>query len=61
VTAFILGLQYHFELDEGTIAFTMGLSAQLMWHVLDVGVEPIFYVTLDRSREWERAYLAMLD
>lgn len=53
VTAFMLGLQFDFELAVGTIAFTMGLSALLMRHLLDVGVEPVFFVTLDRSREWE--------
>ena len=63
VTAFMLGLQYDFELRAGTIAFTMRLSELLMRHVLDVGIEPVFYVTLDRSREWENedAFLDMIE
>jgi hypothetical protein len=54
VTTFILGLQYHIELDPATIGFCMGPSALLMWHCLDIGVSPYFYVSLDRRREWER-------
>jgi hypothetical protein len=53
VTTFILGLQYHIELEPGTIGFCMGPSASLMWHCLDIGVSPTFYVSLDRRREWE--------
>jgi hypothetical protein len=53
VTTFILGLQYHIELDESTGGFCMGPSARLMWHALDIGIEPTYYVTLDRRREWK--------
>jgi hypothetical protein len=53
VTTFILGLQYHMELEPGTIGFCMGPSALLIWHCLDIGVSPKFYVSLDRHREWE--------
>jgi hypothetical protein len=31
----------------------MGPSAQLMWHALDIGISPVFYVWLGRRREWE--------
>ena len=53
VTTFILGLQYHIKLDESTIGFCVGPSSQLMSHALDVGLEPIYYVTLDRRHEGE--------
>ena len=53
VTTFILGLQCHIELEPGTIGFCMGPSALLMWHCLDIGVSPTFYVSLDRRREWK--------
>jgi len=51
VTTFILGLQYHIELNPGTIGFSMGPSALLMWHCLGIGVSPTYYVSLDRQRE----------
>jgi hypothetical protein len=44
VTTFILGLQYHIELCEGTIAFCLGPSARLMSHAVDIGIAPIYYV-----------------
>ena len=53
VTTFVLGLQYHIVLDESTAGFCVGLSSLLMWHALDIGIEPTFYVTLDRRRRWE--------
>ncbi len=53
VETFILGLQYHIESDESLIAFCMGPSPLLMWHCLDVGVSPTYYVTLARH-ECER-------
>ncbi len=53
VTTFVLGLQYHIELDRRTFGFCMGPSALLMWHCLDIGVSPTFYVTLDTRRESE--------
>lgn len=52
MTTFILGLQYHIVLEAGTIGFCMGPSALLMWHCLDIGISPNFYVSLDREREW---------
>lgn len=63
VTGLTLGLQYDFQLGAATIAFTMGLSSELMRHLLDVGIEPAFHVTLDRSREWENedAFLNMIE
>jgi hypothetical protein len=53
VTTFILGLQYHIKLEEGTIGFCVGPSSQLMSHALDVGIAPIYYVTLDKPHEGE--------
>jgi|GEM_PF-5436835 len=48
VTTFNLGLQYHIVLDATIVGFCMGPSAQLMWHCLDIGITPTYYVTLDR-------------
>ena len=48
VETFILGLQYILELDESLIGFCIGPSRQLMWHALDVGIEPTCYVGLNR-------------
>ena len=53
VTTFILGLQYHIELQVNTIGFSMGPSALLMWHALEIGVSPTYYVTLNRKPETE--------
>jgi len=53
VTTFILGLQYHIELGEDTIGFCIGPSLRLMWHALDIGIEPTYYVTLDKRQEQE--------
>jgi hypothetical protein len=52
VDNFILGLHYQIELDPGTIGFCLSPSAQLMWHALEIGIEPTFYVVLDRRLEW---------
>ena len=51
VSTFILGLQYHIELDAGTLGFSMGPSALLMWHCLEIGIEPVFYVSLDHHEK----------
>ena len=51
VTTFILGLQYHIVLEVNTAGFGMGPSALFMWHCLDIGISPYYYVTLDRERE----------
>jgi hypothetical protein len=51
VETFILGFQYVCELDGGLLGFCLGPSAQLMWHALDTGVQPNYYVMLDRRRE----------
>jgi len=58
VAAFILGLQYHIVLDESTVGFCMGPSAGLMSRALDIGIEPIFYVTLDRASRGRRSRAA---
>ena len=54
ITTFVLGLQYHIELDESIIGFCMSPSNLLMNHALDIGIRITFYVTLDRKQEWER-------
>ena len=51
VTTFILGLQYHLALEVNTIGFCMGPSALLMRHCLDIGISPVYYVTLAREPE----------
>ena len=48
VDTFILGLQHCTALESNVVGFSLGLSASLMWHCLDVGCEPVHYVTLDR-------------
>jgi len=53
VDTFILGLQYRTSFESNVIGFCLGPSAQLMWHCLDVGCEPTYYVTLDRLPEPE--------
>jgi hypothetical protein len=52
VDTFILGLQYHMKLGGGVAGFSLGPSPSLMWHCLDIGVRPVYYVTLDRRKEW---------
>ena len=54
VTTFILGLQYRIELGEGTIGFCVGPSVRLISHALDIGIQPTYYVTLDRRQEQDR-------
>lgn len=51
VTTFILGLQYHIELEPGLVGFCMGPSAQLMKYALDIGFSPTFYVSLGSGHE----------
>lgn len=51
VTAFILGLQYNDRISPQTIGFCMGLSEELMWHCLDIGIRPTIYVSVNRGRE----------
>ena len=51
VTTFILGLQYHIELAEGTIGFCLVPSTRLMSLALDIGIEPAYYVTIDSRKE----------
>jgi hypothetical protein len=53
VEVFILALQYRTEFESNVVEICLGPSAQLMWHCLDVGCEPIYYVTLDRLPEPE--------
>ena len=51
VETFILGIQYICELDEGIIGFCLAPSRRLMQHALDVGIEPNYYVGLNRPNE----------
>lgn len=53
VTTFILGLQYHIQLEEGMVGFVMGTSAPLMKLALEIGISPTFYVTMDRREKSE--------
>jgi len=55
VQTFILGLQYICELDESLIGFCIGPSRRLMRHSLDVGIEPNYYVGLNRPNDSECA------
>jgi hypothetical protein len=50
---FVLKLQYRLALETDVFGFSLGPSEWLMWHCLDVGVRPIYYVTLDRPPEPE--------
>jgi hypothetical protein len=49
VTTFVLGLQYHVEVDEGLMGFCMGPSHRLMKCALEIGIDPTYYVTLDHK------------
>lgn len=51
VDTFSLGLQYQTELRGGTIGFSLGPSAELMWHALNVGIDLRYFVVLDRRQE----------
>jgi hypothetical protein len=48
---FILGFQYVCKLAEPHVGFCLSPSSELMWHALDTGIRPVFYVTLDRLQE----------
>ena len=37
------------KLDDGLLGFCMGPCALLMWHALNIGVTPTYYVTFDRD------------
>lgn len=56
VTTFILGLQYNIELKEGSLGFCVDPSPRLMWHALDVGVRPTFYVVFNRPGEADHGF-----
>ena len=51
VTTFKLGLQYNFPLQANSMGICMGPSAELMWHLLDTGIDLNFYVVLDHTQE----------
>jgi hypothetical protein len=48
VETFILGIQYICELDEGTIGFAIAPSPALLRRALDAGLDPTYYVGLNR-------------
>jgi hypothetical protein len=48
---FILGLQYRTAFASNVVGFCLAPSAPLIGHCLDVGCEPVYYVTLDRVPE----------
>ena len=56
VGTFILGFHYEVELDDSLLGFCLSPTVQLMRHALDVGIEPTFYIVLDRSHELEQQY-----
>lgn len=49
VETFILGLQYVCRLNSSILGFVVGPDSQLMWHALDAGVQPSYYVSFDRT------------
>jgi hypothetical protein len=51
VETFILALHYRIEIDVGTTGFCLGPSALLMWHALDIGIRPNYYVWIERRDE----------
>lgn len=51
VDFFVLGFDMRIRPEEGLVGFCVGPSRRLMEHALEVGVEPIFYVTLDKPVE----------
>jgi hypothetical protein len=53
VDAFILGFQYRVVVETDVIGFSLSPSTWLLWHCLDIGVNPVYYVTLDRRSEPE--------
>jgi Domain of unknown function (DUF4279) len=54
VETFILGLQYICKLHEGLLGLCAGPSLQLMWHALDIGVHPNYYVSFEHPRKPEK-------
>src|SRR5437870_1063267 len=54
VETFILGLQYICKLHEGLLGLCAGPSSQLMWHALDIGVLPNYYVSFQYPAKPER-------
>ena len=52
VETFILGLQYICKLNDSILGLCLGPSSQLMWHCVEIGVRPNYYVSFDRSC-WE--------
>jgi len=49
VQTFILGLHYVYKLNLSMLGFCIGPSPSLMWLCLDIGIDPDYYVTFDRS------------
>jgi hypothetical protein len=51
VETFILGLQYRASFDSSVLGFGFGPSTQLMRRCLDIGIEPYYYVELERLQD----------
>ena len=49
VDTFVLGLHYRIELTLDICGFCMSTSARLMYFALRIGIDPTFYVDLDRK------------
>ncbi len=49
VDTFILGFQYDIDFDDNIAGFCLGPSPRLMWHCLDVGCVPTYYVNIVRE------------
>ncbi len=56
VTTFILGLQYNVEIDKNVRGFCVSPFASLMWHAIDVGIRPTFYVVFKRPRAVDHGF-----
>jgi hypothetical protein len=53
IDTFILCLQYRTAFGSNVSEFCLSPSARLMWHCLDVGCRPTYYVALARLSESE--------
>jgi len=44
VWAFILGLEFHMDMAPNITGMSIGVSPQLAWHALDVGIQLVLYL-----------------
>ena len=49
VDTFILGFRYVCKRNDSSLGFCIGPSSRLMWHALDIGFRPNYYVWFDPS------------